>query len=187
MDGRLQDQLTAFKATTKIADYIKDCTEDELMADNAGGIKYDKEFYQELSFKLKESDSSILKINEKCVTYIDEFWKDLSAQFHLPPLPILLDKIREGCIEVTWLVPASIACIINAESLFKESMRANEFYQQHGVVRVMLNNEVIYKYIPKHYNEEGFVDTGDCGLPSFIAKVDYTSPEELIFIKDTSS
>ena len=144
--GRMEDhktKLTAFKTTTKIADYIKECTKDELMVDGISKMKYDKEFNKELSFKLRDSKDSILKINEKCLSYIDNFWNDISDQFHLPPLPILLAKIRGGCIEVTWFVPASIACIIN-----KLSQESNEFYQQHGVVRVMINNEVLY-------NEDG--------------------------------
>ncbi len=96
-------RLTAFKATTKIADYIEDCTEDELMADSVDGksnVKYDKVFYQKLSFKLSEGKYSILKINEKCLSYIDDLWNDISSQFYLPPLPILLAKICGGSMEV---------------------------------------------------------------------------------------
>ncbi len=135
-------RLTAFKATTKIADYIENCTENELMADNVDGIskmKYDKEFYRALSYKLRESNNSILKINEKCLSHIDDLWNDISAQFYLPPLPTLLEKIRGGSIEVTWLVATSIACIINAAS--QESIA---FYQQKDIVRVMINDKVLY-------------------------------------------
>ena len=142
--GRMEDyktRLTAFKATTKIVDYIEDCTKDELLADDVVGakMKYDKEFYQKLSFKLKESKYSILKINEKCLSYIDDLWNDISNQFYLPPLPILLAKICGGCIEITWLVPTFIACIINNAS--QESIA---FYQQKNIVRVMINDEVLY-------------------------------------------
>ncbi len=137
-------RLTAFKATTKISDYIKDCTDDEFM-DDADGEDYqklyDKKFYRKLSLKLRESKSNILKVNENCLSYIDELWTSLSDQFLLPPLPNLLEKIRNGCIEVTWIVPITIARTINMKATSKGSI---EFYRQKNIVRIMMNDKTVF-------------------------------------------
>ncbi len=90
-------RLTAFKAATKIADYIKDCTdddnEDEALKDYQKS--YDSKFYRELSLKLRDSENSILKVDENSLSYINEIWTAISAHFLLPPLPIFLEKIRK--------------------------------------------------------------------------------------------
>ncbi len=91
-------RLMAFKATTKIADYIKDCTDDELKLNHRANTDYkklyDRKFYQGLSFNL--SRKSTIRIDENCLTYIDEEWTFVSDHFLLPPLPILLEKIVHG-------------------------------------------------------------------------------------------
>ena len=94
-------RLTAFKATTKIADYIKNCTDEELMDDADKAFEgyqklYDRKFYRKLSLKLWDSNDSSIKVDENCLSYIDELWTSASEHFLLPPLPILLEKIVQG-------------------------------------------------------------------------------------------
>ncbi len=138
-------RFTAFKVTTKIADYINDCTDDELI-DNAGETfddyqkLYDIKFYCTLSLKLK-SKSSILRVDENRLSYIDELWTSISDHFLLPPLPILLEKIRKGCIEVTWIVPVTIALTINLKAT---SQRSIEFYRQKNIVQIMMNDIAVF-------------------------------------------
>ena len=139
-------RLTAFKATTKIADYIKDCTDEELMDDADEAFEgyqklYDRNFYRKLSLKLRDSNNSIVKVDENSLSYIDENWTAMSDHFILPPLPVLLEKIRKKCIEITWIVPISIACIIN---LMAKSPGCTEFCQQRNIMRIMVDDKVVY-------------------------------------------
>ncbi len=94
-------RLTAFKATTKIADYIKNCTDEELMDDADKAFEgyqklYDRNFYRKLSLKLRDSNNSNIKVDENCLSYIDKLWTSASNHFVLPALPILLEKIVHG-------------------------------------------------------------------------------------------
>ncbi len=102
---------------------------------------YDMKFYRKLSLKLRKSRSSILKVNENCLSYIDELWTSVSDHFLLPPLPILLEKIRNGCIEVTWIVPVTIALTINLKATSQGSM---EFYRQKNIVQIMMNDKTVF-------------------------------------------
>ncbi len=93
-------RLTAFKATTKIADYIKDCIDEELMddADEALDGYHDKQFYRKLAFILWTKHGNNLKVDENCLSYIDELWTSLSDHFILPRLPMFLEKMVQGGI-----------------------------------------------------------------------------------------
>ncbi len=143
-----KSRLTAFKATTKIADYIdiKDSTYDELI-DHADipfedyKKSYDKKFYRRLSFKLRKSKNNIIRVDERCLSYIDELWTSLSDHFLLPPLPIFLEKIREGCIEVTWIVPVAIACTISLKATSQGSI---EFYRQKNIVQITMDDTTVF-------------------------------------------
>ena len=140
-------RLTAFKATTKI--YIADRNrKDNSLMDNSlmdnpdkdNQKSYDQRFYSELSVKLRDSKSgSIRKVNENCLSYIDELWTSLSDHFLLPPLPVLLEKICNGCIE--WIVPVIIALTINLKATSQGSM---EFYREKNIVHMMVDDKIIF-------------------------------------------
>ncbi len=135
-------KLTAFKTTTKIADYIKGCTDDEFSNNADEALEdykklYDTQFYRKLSLKLRDDKKSIIKVNENFLSYIDELWTSLSVHFLLPPLPVLLEKIHSGCMEITWTIPESIALIINSKATSPESIK---FYRQKNIIHIMMND-----------------------------------------------
>ncbi len=144
---KYKTRLTAFKATTKIADYIDIKDDDELIYGADIPFKdhqklYDRKFYHELSFKLSQKrKNNIIRVDERCLSYIDELWKSVSDQFLLPPLPIILEKIRNGCIEVTWIVPVTIALTINLKAT---SHRSIEFYRQKNIVQITMNDRTVF-------------------------------------------
>ncbi len=92
-------RLFAFKTATKIADYVTDAElmDDACEANNYCEV-YDKRFYVKLSIKLRKKENSILRVDQECLSHIDELWTTISSYFLLPSLPILLEKIRDGCI-----------------------------------------------------------------------------------------
>ena len=132
---KYKSELAGFKATTKIADYIKVCSGEEAMADSEERLqmtRYDKHFYRRLTFKLKT------RVTEESLDYIDELWRSIAKYFYLPSLSVILDTIKEGCVEVTWLVPTPSALQIQTNIQDSE-----EFLQAHHVMHVMLDCEVL--------------------------------------------
>ena len=117
-------ELAGFKATTKIADFIKTCNDEEDIADSEQSIRqdmarYDKRYCRKLTFKLK------VRVTIDSLVYIDEFWRSIADHFFIPCLSVLLDRIREGCLEVTWCVPTLMAIQIQANL-----QDSTEFLQQ---------------------------------------------------------
>lgn len=130
-------KLAGFKATTKIIDFIKECNDDDEIADSEQSIyqdkgRYDKKYCRRLTMKLKR------RITEKSLEYIDEFWRSVADNFFLPSLPVQLDSIREGCTEISWLISAQAA------SKIESVLHALEFLQKVEVTKVSLENQVMY-------------------------------------------
>ncbi len=145
MIGKMEEyktRLFAFKAKTKIADYVKYCTDYEVDAFEDYKKLNDREFYQ-LSIKLWDSkkNGSTIKVDENCLSYIDELWTSISNHFLLPPLSVLLEKIHSGCIEITWIIPEIIALTINSKATSPESI---EFYQQKNIMHIMMNDKTVF-------------------------------------------
>ena len=134
-----KSELAGFNAVTKIADYIEACSDDEDVADSEQSIRqniarYDKRYCRKLSIKLKPA-----RITEKSLDYIDQFWRSIADYFVLPSLPVLLDTIKEGCVEVTWLVPTVPALQIQANMEDSE-----DFWRNLAVTRVEMDGVVLY-------------------------------------------
>ena len=136
--GDYKAELAGFKATTKIVDFIKACSDEEEIADSDQSIRhdmarYDKRYCRKLTIKLRA------KVTEKSLSYIDEFWRSIADHFFLPCLSVLLDNIQKGCIEVTWCVPTLLALQIQANV-----QDSTQFLQQLAIIRVVMDGEILY-------------------------------------------
>ena len=137
-----KSELAGFKATTKIVDYIKMCNKEFEIADSEQSLRqdmarYDKGYCRSITFKLKAH------VKEKSLDYIDQFWRSIADYFLLPSLPALLDSIHSGCVEVTWLVPTPSALQMQ-ENIQAKIQESTSFLQEHGVMRVMVDGEIVY-------------------------------------------
>ena len=131
-------QLSGFQATTRILDFVKpseleDPEEDEKLFSPK---KYNR-YYRKISFKL---DLERI-ISELTLEYVDKLWKMLMEEFGLPPLTVILDKIIEGCIKVTWLVLPNVVKKIKA--VFSKSV---SFFQQQNITRIELYDGLLLLY-----------------------------------------
>ncbi len=136
-------RLTEFKATIKIADCIKYSTDEELMENAYKTFEdykksCDTQFFCRLSLKLRDNS-----IDKNSLSYIDDLWSSLSDHFLLPPLPVLFENIRKGCIEITWIIPERIALAINSKATSPESI---EFYQQKNIMHITMNDTTVFNY-----------------------------------------
>ena len=131
---KYRKELSGYKATTKIADAIELYEIDEL-ADPSRRltVAYDQAYLQRLSLKLKT------RVTEKSLEYVDDLWISLAEYFLLPSLSALLEKIRRGCIEVSWLIPPHFAFQIIANLQENSS-----FLQSKGIIKVLLDGNCVY-------------------------------------------
>lgn len=137
-------EVAGFKATAKIINFIKACSSEEDIADPEESIRmniarYDKRYCRRLTFKLNT------RVTEKCLSFIDQFWMFIANHFIIPSLSVLLDSIRDGCVEVTWCVPTESAIKIQTGIT-----GSTEFLRKFEVTRVMMDGVIIYDEAEVH-------------------------------------
>ena len=145
-----KSQLTGFYATTRIIDFVKlnELAEDlEEIPDRVFSPKKYNSHYQKLTVKLRLDRD----VSELSLEYVAKLWKALAKEFHLPPLTVIMDKIVEGSLRITWLILPHII-----EKIRATYFKSVEFFQQHNIVEIELYNKVdVYNFIL--YNEKWMV------------------------------
>ena len=126
-----KSELAGFLSVTKISDYIK--AADQKCSNKQDIACYDQEYFHTLSSKLKA------RVNEQSLTYIDKLWRSITTHFFLPSLPVLLDSVKEGCVEVTWLVPTALA--VQIEANIQDTIK---FWEKMEVTHLVLDGKVLY-------------------------------------------
>ena len=130
--------LGAFFLGTKISDYIK--VKDRSIKERAHGDnlllpRYSRNYYSDLQIILD------ITIEEKHLSWVNDVWNSIANYCNLPSLPALLESIQQKCLMVTWMVPVLSGIQVQACFCMKGS---KEFFQQHKIVRVVLNDEPLY-------------------------------------------
>ena len=132
--GVYSEVLAAYKATTEIAEMIKNkhlAVED---TPSAKRMRYDSSNYCKLEVQLQH-----LNPTEVMVKYIDTLWERLRVQFQLPPLHILLDHLEGNSIEIAWLIPAQYK-----EQIVKVATLSEEFFQENMITLIVVNGKCVY-------------------------------------------
>ena len=63
----------------------------------------------------------------------------LLSKASLPPTA-LIDRVRKGCVSVTWLVPSFLI-----QQLIKRVKIDISFFQKHRILKVTVQGEVVYE------------------------------------------
>ena len=140
-----KNQLSGFYVTTKIVDFIgltelddsDSDSEDHNQSTFMPNKSYSKKYYRKLKVKLKLDKK--FKLSDMTMSYVDTLWKKLIERFNLPPLTVIIKKIVPGSLIITWLVPPQVSTAILASHV-----KALEFYQQHNIVEIMLDDDYLY-------------------------------------------
>ena len=109
------DELSTFKQTTRLCDFIKNwpCRDDGPPED-----------------RLKKL---VVKMNHKwshcTLKDVESFKKAVVHKFFLPEFDFLLQKAERGCVCVTWLTSPSIATLLQQNLANIET----EFFKKHGI------------------------------------------------------
>ena len=132
--GGYGEVLAAYKATTEIANMIKDKHLAVVDTPSAKRMRYDPSNYCKLEVQLQH-----LNPTEIMVQYIDTLWERLRVQFQLPPLHILLDHLEGNSIKITWLIDTQYK-----EQIMKVATVSEEFFQENMITLVAVNEKCIY-------------------------------------------
>ena len=127
-----KSQLTGFQATTRIIDFVKlnELEDREEIPYRIFSPKRYNSHYQKLTVELElERDM----LSELTLLFVDELWRALMKEFHLPPLTAVMDKIVEGSLRITWLILPHII-----DKIMATYFKSVEFFQQHNIIRIDL-------------------------------------------------
>ena len=142
MMEQYQRDLTGHVLTQKIQTYLDAnkypiaTSDSESSADeNITSLppKQKHKLYKKLSAEVKA------KITDHSVQYVYDLWQSLANQFALPRPAMILHSIAEGCICITWLIPANL--VTHVKRMAQET--ANMFAKQ-DILKVMLEEHCIY-------------------------------------------
>ena len=158
MMKQYQQDLTGYTLTLKIPTYLDsiythyECpivtmSDDENSADELVPAQKHK-LFKELSVKIDAN------ITEHSLDYITNLWQSLANQFALPQVVMILHEIAEGCIGITWLIPANLVGYV-ARMAQKTS---NMFAEKH-ILRVMLEEWCIYPELSLSDSEPSLPET----------------------------
>ena len=79
------------------------------------------------------------KITDHTLAYVSKVWESLSNQFALPRPAMILLSIAEGCLGITWLIPANLVKHVTRIA----QKTTSKFAEQH-ILRMVLEEQCIY-------------------------------------------
>jgi len=129
-----QKDLTAYLMVAKIEDYIDSdldtCTDQSLVE----SARCDPRYNCPVEWKTDFVDHSL--------QHLKNVWQMFSCRYlrpHSPPTA-LIDRVRKGCVSVTWLVPSFLI-----QQLIKQVKIDISFFQKHRILKVTVQGEVVYE------------------------------------------
>ena len=123
---RIQTYLDATKHSIATSD--SDNSTDEVVP-----LQQKHELFKKLTAKCK------INVTNHTLSYVTDLWESLAKQFALPRPAMVLHDIAEGCIGITWLIPANLVKFITRMAQESANMFAEE-----NVLRVTLEEQCIY-------------------------------------------
>jgi len=125
--------LKAYNIVASIEDYIEhnlDTCTDQSRVDCA---KYDPRYNCPVEWKTNFVDHSL--------QFFTDVWEMFSDRYLLPDSPptALLDRVRKGCVSVTWLVPSYLI-----PQLIKRTKVDITFFRKHRILKVTVWGKVVY-------------------------------------------
>ena len=132
----LAQKISTYLHATRYKHSIVTTSDSELSADETTSdfsLQPEHKIFHKLSIKID------LNVTDHSVHYVYHLWESLANQFLIPQVAMILHTIAEGCIGITWLIPANL--VKHVTRMIHET--ANMFAEQH-ILRVMLEEQCIY-------------------------------------------
>ena len=123
-----EDELGGYVLVTKIQDYL------DADLEQSEQSKPDPKLFDELSIKVK------VNVTEKTMEYVSELWSSLGRRIRLPLLALPLHQVRDGCVEVVWLLPCHLTHFATIQ--VKEN---TDYFCEENVLQVTIAGRCIYE------------------------------------------
>jgi len=132
MEAWIQKYMKDLKAYTIVADCVE-----------SNSAKNDPRYNCPVEWKTNFVDHSL--------QHLTNVWKMFSVQYLGPDSPptALLDRVRKGCMLVTWIVPSYLI-----PQLIERVKVDTEFFQRNRILRVTVRDKVVYE----EKEPEGVID-----------------------------
>ena len=139
MMEQYQEDLTGHILTLRIQTYL-DATkhpitmgDSDISTDEVVPLQQDYELFRKLTTKCE------VNITNHTLGYVTDLWQSLAKQFALPQPAMILHDIAEGCISITWLIPANLV-----EHVTRMARETTNMFAEEQVLKVMLEEQCIY-------------------------------------------
>ena len=130
--------LKAYSIITAVEDFIEaDLDVTDLDIDDLPPVKRakcDPRYYCPVEWKTSFLDHTL--------QHLTEVWEMFSNRYLLPDSPptALLDRVRRGCVSITWFVPTHMI-----PQLIKGVESSTEFFQEHKISKVTVDGKCVYE------------------------------------------
>ena len=144
MMEQYQQDLTGHILTQKIETYLEATHDEPLITTSDSETSGDeiipalplqkkRKLFKELSFKVETN------VADRTLGYVKDLWRSLSKQFRLPRPAMILQRIAEGCICITWLIPTNVV-----RHVTRMAQETSDMFAKQHILRVMLEKHCIY-------------------------------------------
>ena len=127
MMERYKQDLTGYMLVTKIKDHL-----------DAVDLEHSTIPHEEL-FSLLTTKTDGVNITNQSLKYVKDLWESLRKQFSLPKHILVLYKISDGCLEITWRIPSKIASYV-----IRKAKESEEYFREQHFLRVSVDGVHIY-------------------------------------------
>ena len=136
-DPNLPDELVDQVKTTVTEKVLKFFSELWHLLVYREWSKSDPKLLDGLSIKVEA------RVTEKTLKYVNELWDSLAYQVQLPITALLFDKIAEGCLEITWLLPFHLIHFTT-----RQLQESTDYFREQKILRVTIAGRCIYEELP---------------------------------------
>ena len=140
MMEQYQEDLTGYILTLRIQTYLEaqrsiatSDSDNSTAADEKVATLPPHKLFKKLTVKCN------VNVTNHTLGYVNDLWRSLAKQFALPQPAMILHDIAEGCIGITWLIPANLV-----EHVTQMARETTNMFAEENVLRVMLDEQCIY-------------------------------------------
>ena len=140
MMEQYQEDLTGYILTLRIQTYLEatHCQHSIATSDSENSGAADENVPPHQLFR-KLTAKCEVNVTNHTLSYVINLWRSLAKQFALPRPAMILHDIAEGCICITWLIPANLVKYIT-----RIAQKAANMFAEENILRVMLEEQCIY-------------------------------------------
>ena len=140
MMEQYQEDLTGYILTLRIQTYLEAtyCQHSIATSDSENSSAADEKVPPHELFKTLTVKCEV-NITNHTLGYVNDLWRSLARQFALPQPAMILQKVAEGCIGITWLIPANLV-----EHVTRMARETANMFAEENVLKVMLEGQCIY-------------------------------------------